>query len=243
MAGGEAGGQAREIVLALFSDRLLADNGVMKLENGQIDDRRDYDGGSLDESSLTPAPNELFERWLSEAFAQGVRDPNAMVLSTVGADGMPSSRVVLAKVTDSRGIVFYTNYSSRKGREISRSAKVSLLFHWRELDRVVRIEGRATRVSEEESDEYFNSRPLGSRIGAVSPQSTAIGSREELVSLVAEAAKKAEAEGAVERPSNWGGYLVVPTAVEFWQGRPDRLHDRFRYRHDQGAWVIERLAP
>lgn len=231
------------VALYLFSHRLLADNGVMKLENEQMDVRRDYDGGSLDENGLTMDPNELFDRWLSEAFAQGVRDPNAMVLSTVGADGMPSSRVVLAKAADSRGIVFYTNYSSRKGRDISRSAKVSLLFHWRELDRVVRIEGDAARISEEEADDYFNSRPLGSRIGAVSPQSTVIGSREELVSLVAEAAEKAEAEGSVERPSSWGGYLVVPSAVEFWQGRPDRLHDRFRYRRDHDAWVIERLAP
>lgn len=223
--------------------RIMVDMG---LEHGKISgDRRQYDGGSLHEDSLPRAPKELFEEWLSRAFEEDVRDPNAMVLSTVDGRGAPSNRVVLAKAVDDRGIVFYTNYESRKANEIEHNRRVALLFHWRELDRVVRIEGRATRVSGEEADAYFYSRPPGSNVGAmVSPQSQVIASREELLGQVNELAARVEAgEAEVVRPNNWGGYLVVPAVVEFWQGRADRLHDRIRYRRDGEDWIIDRLAP
>lgn len=222
----------------------VLNNGTMSVNNGRIDDhRRVYDGGSLDESDLTQRPKELFDRWLAEAFENGVRNPHAMVLSTVDAQGTPSSRVVIAKATDDRGVVFCTKYGSRKAEDIENNDRVALLFHWRELDRVVHIEGQAVRVSEEESDEHFNSRPLVSRLGAGSPQSQVIASRDDLLADIAEAGRRAEAGEPVTRPKDWGGYLVVPSAVEFWQGRPDRVHDRFRYRRVNDDWVIERLAP
>lgn len=218
----------------------------MGLEQGQINgDRRHYDGGALDVNRLPAAPKDLFEEWLAQAFEEGLRDANAMVLSTVDGRGVPSSRVVLAKTVDDRGIVFYTNYDSRKGSEIERNHHVALLFHWRELDRVVRIEGLATRVDPDESDAYFYSRPIASSIGAmVSPQSEVIASREELLSRVHDLTARIEAgEETVVRPDHWGGYVVIPSTVEFWQGRADRLHDRIRYRRDRDSWTIDRLAP
>ncbi len=153
--------------------------------------------------------------------------------------------MVLAKTVDDRGIVFYTNYGSRKGSEIERNHHVALLFHWRELDRVVRIEGLATRVDPDESDAYFYSRPIASSIGAmVSPQSEVIASREELLSRVHDLTARIEAgEETVVPPDHWGGYVVIPSTVEFWQGRADRLHDRIRYRRDRDSWTIDRLAP
>lgn len=222
----------------------VADNGAMALENGKIYDQRDYDSGTLGESDLPASPRVLFESWLSEAFDHGLRDPNAMVISTVDDRGIPSSRVVLARGADERGIVFYTNYESRKGREIAQNPRVSLLFHWRELDRVVRIEGRAARVSEEESDAYFDSRHPLSRIGSTaSPQSSVITKDELAARITALTAGVESGEIELTRPAHWGGYLVVPDEVEFWQGRPSRLHDRFRYRRDAGSWRIDRLAP
>lgn len=204
--------------------------------------RKSYERAELDEAASDANPLQQFDRWLREAIAAQVPEPNAMTLATVGADGRPSTRVVLIKGYDARGIVWYTNYDSRKGRELSANPNAALQFHWVELERVVRIEGRVELTSAEESDAYYATRPLDSRLGAwASPQSQVIGSR---AVLVANAAKAAARHGLhPPRPPHWGGYRLVPQAWEFWQGRKSRLHDRLRYRQDGGAWLRERLAP
>ncbi|MFN3415843.1 MAG: pyridoxamine 5'-phosphate oxidase [Caldimonas sp.] len=205
--------------------------------------RKSYERAELDERSADPDPLRQFRRWLDEALAAQLPEPNAMTLATVGEDGRPSTRIVLIKGCDERGIVWFTNYHSRKGRELAVHPYAALQFHWVELERVVRIEGRVEKVAEAESDEYFRSRPLDSRIGAwASPQSEVIESR---AVLVAHAARYA-AQFALDppRPPHWGGYRLVPDRWEFWQGRKSRLHDRLRYRLDErGQWVRERLAP
>jgi len=207
--------------------------------------RKNYEHAELDEAASHPDPLQQFERWLGEAIAAAVPEPNAMTLATVGNSGRPSTRVVLIKGCDARGIVWYTNYESRKGRELAAQPFAALQFHWVELERVVRIEGRVERVSEAESDAYFKTRPLDSRIGAwASPQSEVIGSR---AVLLANAAKFA-ARYALNppRPPHWGGYRLRPERWEFWQGRKSRLHDRLCYRPAQSgstAWLRERLAP
>ena len=205
--------------------------------------RKSYERADLDESASDPDPLRQFERWLDEAIAAQLPEPNAMTVATVGADGRPSTRPVLIKGCDARGIVWYTNYESRKGRELALHPYAALQFHWVELERVVRIEGRVGKVDPAESDAYFASRPLDSRIGAwASPQSQVIASRGV---LVANAAKvSARYLLAPPRPPHWGGFRLVPEAWEFWQGRKSRLHDRLRYRTDDtGRWVRERLAP
>lgn len=204
--------------------------------------RKVYERDELDEASAASLPVRQFERWFAEAQRAGVPEPNAMTLATVGPDGRPSTRVVLAKSVDEGGIVFYTNYESRKGRELAANPFVAAQFHWVELERVVRIEGVAERVSPEESDAYYAVRPLDSRIGAwASPQSDVISSR---AVLVANAAKVAAAKGLnPHRPPHWGGYRIRSDSWEFWQGRRSRLHDRLRYRLVGSAWVRERLAP
>ena len=205
--------------------------------------RKSYERAELDESASDPDPLRQFERWLDEAIAAQLPEPNAMTVATVGADGRPSTRPVLVKGCDARGIVWYTNYESRKGRELALHPYAALQFHWVELERVVRIEGRVGKVDPAESDAYFASRPLDSRIGAwASPQSQVIASRGV---LVANAAKvSARYLLAPPRPPHWGGFRLVPEAWEFWQGRKSRLHDRLRYRTDDaGRWVRERLAP
>ena len=204
--------------------------------------RKSYEKAELDESASAADPLDQFRRWFEEAVSARIPEPNAMTVATVGDDGRPSTRVVLIKGFDHRGIVWYTNYQSRKGRELAAHPFAALQFHWVELERVVRIEGRVEKVSDEESDAYFHSRPLDSRIGAwASPQSEVIGSR---TVLVANAAKYG-ARFALNppRPPHWGGFRLVPDRWEFWQGRKSRLHDRLRYRQQDGAWVRERLAP
>lgn len=204
--------------------------------------RKSYERGSLDEMAAGSVPAALFQRWLAEAVAAKVPEPNAMTVATVGADGRPSTRIVLIKYADERGLVFFTNYESRKGRELAVHPHAALQFHWVELERVVRVEGRVEKTTELESDAYFVTRPLDSRIGAwASPQSEVISSR---AVLLANAAKVSAKFGLnPPRPGNWGGYRLVPDTWEFWQGRRSRLHDRVRFRLDAGSWVKERLAP
>jgi pyridoxamine 5'-phosphate oxidase len=205
--------------------------------------RKSYERDALDEQASESDPLAQFERWIRQALDAQLPEPNAMTLATVGADGRPSTRIVLIKGFDARGIVWYTNYSSRKGRELAHSPFAALQFHWVELERVVRIEGRVEKTTDEESDRYYASRPLDSRIGAwASPQSEVIGSRAVLVGNAARYA--AQFVMQPPRPPHWGGYRLVPDRWEFWQGRSSRLHDRLRYRQDEGpGWVRERLAP
>ena len=204
--------------------------------------RKSYERDELDEASSASEPLLQFRQWLDQALDSQLPEPNAMTVATVGENGRPSTRIVLIKGVDERGLVWFTNYDSRKGHELAANPYAALQFHWVELERVVRIEGRVEKVSAEESDAYYNSRPLDSRLGAwASPQSQVISSR---AVLVANAAKAAVQHGlSPARPPHWGGYRLVPEAWEFWQGRKSRLHDRLRYRLEDGRWVRERLAP
>ncbi|MBI5258311.1 MAG: pyridoxamine 5'-phosphate oxidase [Burkholderiales bacterium] len=204
--------------------------------------RKNYERAELDESAADSQPLQQFQSWFQQAQQAGVPEPNAMTLATVGADGRPSTRIVLIKGADARGIVWYSNYQSRKGRELALHPVAALQFHWVELERVVRIEGRVEQVDAAESDAYFASRPLESRLGAwASPQSEVISSRAVLVANVARYA--AQFALSPPRPPHWGGFRLVPDTWEFWQGRKSRLHDRLRYRLQDGAWLRERLAP
>lgn len=204
--------------------------------------RKSYERAELEESLATDDPLRQFETWLQEAIDAGVPEPNAMTLATVGADGRPSTRIVLIKGVDARGLVWYTNYDSRKGQELAAHPVAALQFHWVAMERVVRVEGVVEKVSPEESDAYYHSRPLDSRLGAwASPQSQVIASR---AVLVANAAKAAARHGLhPPRPPHWGGYRLRPERWEFWQGRVSRLHDRLCYRLANGHWQRERLAP
>jgi pyridoxamine 5'-phosphate oxidase len=204
--------------------------------------RREYMGESLDEADVAAEPFIQFQRWFDEALRSELPMPNAMTLATATAGGTPSARIVLLKGIDHDGFVFYTNYLSRKGRELTENPRAALLFHWTELEREVRIEGGVELVSAGESDEYFSSRPLGSRHAAIaSPQSERVENRAMLERDFAEAA--AAHGDAPQRPAHWGGYRLRPLAVEFWQGRPNRLHDRLLYTLDRGRWTLSRLAP
>jgi pyridoxamine 5'-phosphate oxidase len=206
------------------------------------DFRKSYELGELDEAEARDGPLALFTRWMDEAIRHDVSEPTAMTLATVGPEGRPSTRVVLLKGSDARGMVWFTNYESRKGRELAHLPFAALQFHWVEMERVVRIEGRVEKTSAEESDDYFQSRPLDSRLGAwASPQSQVISSR---AVLVANAAKAAVQHGlSPARPPHWGGYRLVPDRYEFWQGRRSRLHDRLVFTPTEGGWQRERLAP
>ena len=206
------------------------------------DRRREYTRARLDVDTVARSPLEQFAKWFDDALDSALREPTAMALATVGADGRPGARMVLLKGFDARGFVFYTNYDSRKGRELAGNPHASLLLYWAELERQIRIEGEIEKLAAEDSDEYFRTRPLGARIGAwASPQSEVIGKG----ALMARVAEMGMRHGLnPSRPPPWGGYRVAPREFEFWQGRPSRLHDRIRYRKSaDDGWIIERLAP
>lgn len=205
--------------------------------------RLNYEKGSLDEATLPVEPLTLFQMWLDDAMAAGVMEPNAMTLATVSADGQPSARTVLLKGFDDAGYSFFTNYESRKARELAVNPRASLVFLWKERERQVCVRGSVNRTSREESDAYFQSRPYGSQIGAwVSEQSTCIPNREWLEKREQEL-KQHYPEGQVPLPPNWGGFVLVPHEVEFWQGRPSRLHDRILFVRKGDGWERTRLSP
>ncbi len=196
----------------------------------------------LSEKTILEDPFRQFTKWFGDAVETGVPEPDAMFLATVNKEGKPSGRVVLLKEFSEKGFVFFTNYNSRKGSDISVNPLVALVFHWKELERQVRITGRATKVNRSESDRYFSSRPLGSRVSAiVSPQSMIIPGKEMLEQKMEQIISSGEMD--VKRPEHWGGYRIKPDSFEFWQGREHRLHDRFRFCRFRGKWKIERLAP
>ena len=205
--------------------------------------RKDYTLQTLNETNIDANPFKQFQIWFNDALSANLLEPNAMTLATATKDGKPSARTVLLKGFGERGFVFYTNYESRKGQELAENPWAALAFLWKEIQRQVRIEGHVEKCSQEESDIYFRSRPLGSQLGAyVSQQSQVISSREVLESRLAELAAE-NVNQDVSRPPYWGGYRLIPTSFEFWQGRPNRLHDRLRYRLTDSCWLIERLAP
>ena len=199
---------------------------------------------SLSETDVSPNAITQFENWWSEAVASEISEPNAMTIATASADGVPSARIVLLKGFDERGFVFFTNYNSYKGEQIAENPRACLVFFWKELERQVRIMGVVEKLSAQESDEYFDSRPEGSRIsGMISPQSSVIENREWLEEKVNAAAQQLTGKH-IPRPDHWGGYRIKPAIIEFWQGRSNRLHDRLQYSlTENGAWKIERLAP
>jgi pyridoxamine 5'-phosphate oxidase len=204
--------------------------------------RKEYVRGRLTEAAADPDPIRQFAAWFAEAATAGVIEPNAMTLATATPDGWPSARMVLLKQFDERGFVFFSNYRSRKGAELAANPRAALCLWWPPLERQVRVEGTVERLGVAESRAYFASRPRGSRLGALaSPQSAVIPSREALERRFAEL--ESAYPGDVPLPEGWGGLRVVPDTIEFWQGRADRLHDRLRYRRDQGGWTRERLAP
>lgn len=216
-------------------------SGKLMKPTNYSDLRTDYGKNRIDDSAFPQEPFVWFENWLSEAVDSGLPDANAMMLSTVSLNGKPSSRVVLLKEFSRDGLVFFTNYESRKGAEIEINSNVALLFFWSSLERQIRVEGKAVKLTGSKSDEYFYSRPFQSRAAAVvSQQSKVIQGRknldEDFEKLISE-------NNEIFRPDNWGGYIVIPSAFEFWQGRPNRLHDRIRFIIAQENWIVERLAP
>lgn len=206
--------------------------------------RQDYRKAGLSEADAADNPIEQFKIWFEQAMAAELVEPNAMALATATANGFPSARMVLLKAFDDRGFTFFTNYESNKGKQLAANPQAALAFWWAELERSVRIEGRVEKVSEAESDEYFQNRPRASQLGAwTSEQSEIIASRELLEERL-ERFREEYADGRIPRPPHWGGYCVIPSAIEFWQGRPNRLHDRLRYRRQEdGSWLRERLSP
>jgi pyridoxamine 5'-phosphate oxidase len=214
-------------------------------EMNTADLRREYHRATLTETDVDASPVTQFERWLGEAVKAELAEPTAMTLATVGEDGRPAARIVLLKGVRAEGFLFFTNYDSRKGRELAANPHAALLFHWVELERQVRVEGEVSKASVADSDAYFASRPRLSRIGAwASPQSDPIPDRGWLEREFSAAQERFAAnQDSIPRPPHWGGYRLLPTMVEFWQGRDSRLHDRIRYRREDAYWRIERLAP
>lgn len=205
--------------------------------------RQEYAAGSLNETNMPHNPMEVFNVWLDFAINSGLTEPNAMTVATATADGKPSARVVLLKEVNDNGFVFFTNYMSRKGRELIVNPEVAIVFDWHNLERQVRVEGRAEKLSSEESEAYFNERPEDAKIGAwASPQSKIVKDREELEKHLEEIEEQFE-DMPVHRPSHWGGYLIRPSVIEFWQGRPSRMHDRIVYYKTEDGWTMHRLAP
>ena len=207
--------------------------------------RKEYEQGALDEATVARDPIRQFAIWYDGAVAAGVPEPEAMTLSTATPDGRPSARIVLLRGFDAAGFCFYTNYDGRKGRELSANPHAALTFHWAVLEQQVRIEGRVERTTAAESDDYFHTRPATSRIGAwSSPQSEVIADRAALEALFARFSAEHPNPETIPRPPNWGGFRLVPERIEFWQGRPSRLHDRLCFRRESGdKWLLERLAP
>lgn len=206
--------------------------------------RQEYAKHELDAEHVSDDPIEQFRTWFDEAVEAEVEEPNAMTLATASADGRPSARVVLLKGLDERGFIFYSNYDSQKGTQIAQNPSAALVFWWEPLERQVRIEGTVETLSGDESTAYYHSRPRGSQLGAwASPQSHVIESRDVLTDKLQELEDRFDGEEEIPKPPNWGGYVVRPTEVEFWQGRPNRLHDRLRFRRDDDGWTLERLAP
>ncbi|HLW11040.1 MAG TPA: pyridoxamine 5'-phosphate oxidase [Fermentimonas sp.] len=205
--------------------------------------RQEYMSGNLNEELMPQDPMQMFKMWFSEAIETGLTEPNAMTVATASLDGKPSARVVLLKEVNNMGFVFFTNYLSRKGREITVNPEVALVFDWHDMERQVRVEGRAEKLPVEDSDAYFNSRPEDAKIGAwASPQSKIVNNRDELEKLEDEIMEQFE-DMEVHRPSHWGGYLIRPSVIEFWQGRPNRMHDRIVYYNTEEGWSMHRLAP
>lgn len=206
--------------------------------------RHEYAARGLAESDLAPDPTSMFRQWMDEAIDAGIGEPNAMVVATVSAEGRPASRMVLLKGVEERGFVFYTNYDSRKGRELAANPACALLLPWHDLERQVRIEGTASRLSTEENQAYFSSRPRESQLGAwSSPQSRPVSSRQELDEEYETVQARFADTEEIEVPPYWGGYAVDPESVEFWQGRHGRMHDRLVYGRVGSGWAVERLAP
>lgn len=205
--------------------------------------RKEYTQAGLCETDAERQPVPQFQRWFDQAVAAGIPDANAMTLATCTPDGVPSARIVLLKGLDDRGLLFFTNYLSRKGQELANNPRAALVFFWADLERQVRVEGHVEKATEAESDDYYHSRPRNSRLGAwASEQSAVLADRAELERLHQELLAR-YGDGEIPRPPHWGGFRLIPTAFEFWQGRPSRLHDRLRYRLDAGQWLRERLAP
>jgi len=204
--------------------------------------RNEYLQGELDVEHVLPDPVQQFGVWMDQVLLAGIEEPTAMTLAAVSPEGMPSARMVLLKGFNQNGFIYFTNYNSRKGQEISRNHRVALVFYWKELGRQVRIEGFVLKTSGKESDDYFQSRPTASQVSAIiSHQSTVIPDRQHLENLRNEYLQNHKGEH--KRPALWGGYQVIPEMIEFWQGRENRLHDRIRYSRKGGEWLIERLAP
>jgi pyridoxamine 5'-phosphate oxidase len=218
--------------------------GIKSINMNLADIRKEYSSRSLDEQSVHADPFAQFSQWMAEAIEGGILEPTAMNLATVASNGRPSARIVLLKGIEGGGFVFYTNYTSRKGVELMATPFACLTFQWLEMERQVRIEGQVSKVEGAVSDQYFASRPRGSQIGAyASPQSQPVPSRAFLENRFEAMQQQFGNEEPIERPAHWGGYRLVPDTIEFWQGRPSRLHDRVRYTLQHGLWTIDRLAP